>query len=56
MQRREFLKATGGAVFALASTGSVLSAKAPDADPKPNLLFVFSDQQSWDMLGCYGNE
>jgi len=23
---------------------------------RPNLLFVFSDQQSWDMLGCYGNE
>ncbi len=22
----------------------------------PNLLFVFSDQQSYDMLGCYGNE
>jgi len=22
---------------------------------QPNLLFVFSDQQSWDMLGCYGN-
>ncbi len=23
---------------------------------RPNLLFVFSDQQSWDMLGCAGNE
>ena len=23
---------------------------------RPNLVFVFSDQQSWDMLGCYGNE
>jgi arylsulfatase A-like enzyme len=22
---------------------------------KPNLLFVFSDQQTFDMLGCYGN-
>ena len=22
---------------------------------RPNLLFVFSDQQSYDMLGCYGN-
>ncbi len=22
---------------------------------RPNLVFVFSDQQSWDMLGCYGN-
>ncbi|UCC99483.1 MAG: sulfatase-like hydrolase/transferase [Phycisphaerales bacterium] len=25
------------------------------AGQKPNLLFVFSDQQSRDMLGCYGN-
>jgi len=23
---------------------------------QPNLLFVFSDQQSSDMLGCYGND
>ncbi len=23
--------------------------------PRPNLLFVFSDQQSFDMLGCNGN-
>jgi arylsulfatase A-like enzyme len=23
---------------------------------RPNLVFVFSDQQSFDMLGCYGNE
>jgi arylsulfatase A-like enzyme/lysophospholipase L1-like esterase len=23
---------------------------------QPNLVFVFSDQHSWDMLGCYGNQ
>ena len=23
---------------------------------QPNLVFVFSDQQSFDMLGCYGNK
>jgi len=23
---------------------------------KPNLIFIFSDQQSFDMLGCYGNK
>ena len=36
------------------------SAKAaPDkksSGTKPNLVFVFSDQQSFDMLGCYGNK
>ncbi|HBC88511.1 MAG TPA: arylsulfatase [Lentisphaeria bacterium] len=28
------------------------------ADPrkKPNIVFVFSDQQRWDTLGCYGQE
>lgn len=23
---------------------------------KPNIIFIFSDQQSYDMLGCYGNK
>lgn len=23
---------------------------------RPNLVFIFSDQQTFDMLGCYGNE
>ncbi len=33
------------------------AADASDASPKrPNLVFVFSDQHSWDMLGCYGNK
>jgi len=31
------------------------TAFAADAPQRPNLVFVFSDQQSWDMLGCCGN-
>lgn len=31
-------------------------AASPTAAKKPNLVFIFSDQQSWDMLGCYGNQ
>ncbi len=23
---------------------------------RPNIVFIFSDQQRWDTLGCYGNE
>jgi len=34
----------------LAAAGVPASAKT-----RPNLVFVFSDQQSSDMLGCYGN-
>ncbi len=32
-----------------------VSANQPSADQRPNLVFVMSDQHSWDMLGCYGN-
>lgn len=42
MTRRDFAKQS-----------AALAAMAPSR--KPNLLFVFSDQQSADMLGCYGN-
>lgn len=28
---------------------------APKSE-KPNLVFIFSDQQTFDMLGCYGNK
>lgn len=30
-------------------------ATTKQAQKKPNLVFVFTDQQSYDMLGCYGN-
>lgn len=43
IDRREFLGALGAAVPAKSAR-------------RPNLLFVMSDQQSSDMLGCYGNE
>jgi arylsulfatase A-like enzyme len=49
--RRQFL---AGAV---ASAGPLAAADNKRGAPprRPNLVFVFSDQQSWDMLGCYGN-
>ena len=34
----------------------VVAAPPPPARRKPNLLFIFSDQQSSDMPGCYGNQ
>jgi hypothetical protein len=54
--RREFLKisaatvATAPALNAGAFSFSLLNKK------KPNLLFIFTDQQSFDMLGCYSNQ
>ncbi|MBI4816832.1 MAG: sulfatase-like hydrolase/transferase [Deltaproteobacteria bacterium] len=60
LTRREALLA--GAAAAAGCATSPLVAPPPGgpapAAPKgaPNLLFVFSDQQSFDMLGCYGNQ
>lgn len=56
MQRREFIK-TAGAAVTIAAAAARLEAKdsAEVIRSKPNLLFVFSDQQSWDFCGCYGN-
>ena len=46
-----FLNATRGLAVV-----TMLTAAASSAAPKrPNLVFVFSDQKSSDMLGCYGN-
>lgn len=60
--RRDFLKITGlaaaGAILPLRRMAAAQAAPQPasPAKRKPNLVFVFSDQQSSDMLGCYGNK
>jgi hypothetical protein len=47
----------GWRVIVVAVFGAVaLSVSSTPAEsPRPNLVFVFTDQQSWDTLGCYGN-
>ena len=54
LSRRRFLETTGKglAAFSIAPLLPSFSSKRK----KPNLVFIFSDQQSRDMLGCYGNE
>jgi len=32
------------------------TAETNELSRQPNIVFMFSDQQSSDMLGCYGNE
>ncbi|MGD8777382.1 MAG: sulfatase-like hydrolase/transferase [Ignavibacteria bacterium] len=58
--RRQFCKLTGAT--ALSCMIPALGAKPNKAlldrivkKKKPNLLFVFSDQHSRDIMGCYGN-
>jgi uncharacterized sulfatase len=48
--RREFLKALGlGATWWLGG-----NALARRVNQRPNILFIFSDQQRWDTVDCYG--
>ncbi|MEI7900628.1 MAG: sulfatase-like hydrolase/transferase, partial [bacterium] len=54
MRRRDFLiRAGAGMALGVPVLGHCAAAKA--AAKRPNLVFVFSDQQSFDMLGCAGN-
>lgn len=59
--RRQFCRTTAAAVTGLALGQSACHLPEPAWSGKarcrpPNLLFVFSDQQARDMVGCYGNE
>ncbi|MEI6808393.1 MAG: sulfatase [bacterium] len=61
--RRDFLKQTGlaaaGVILSLRGRADAQTVPLPPVAAKgrmPNLVFVFSDQQSFDMLGCYGNK
>ena len=61
MKRRDFLIQAGvGLVLGLSvfgqGTGMVSQATEKPVAQRPNLVFVFSDQQSFDMLGCAGNK
>ncbi|MCK9617739.1 MAG: hypothetical protein M0R21_07865 [Lentimicrobiaceae bacterium] len=42
--------------IALALSGMMLFSCSVKKPEKPNLVFIFSDQQTFDMLGCYGNK
>lgn len=60
--RENILKSIGTASLFAASTmavgavGQTQAKNVRSSVKKPNLVFVFSDQQSYDMLGCYGNK
>jgi len=60
LTRRQFCKSAGVVISAAVAGSAALPGCGPLERQKsgkhPNLLFVFSDQQSRDMLGCYGNE
>jgi len=61
MKRREFLKNTatvaiGLSVIPNASCQNTLSRKSPASKRKPNVVFIITDDQSWDSLGYMGGD
>jgi len=40
----------------IALSGMFFFTSATKKAEKPNLVFIFSDQQTFDMVGCYGNK
>ena len=44
------------AALALAAFAWAIGNSATGGERAPNLVFVMSDQHSWDMLGCYGSK
>ncbi len=65
--RRGFLAGTAAGAALAGVTGWPANADAAELSgraahktggrmDKPNILFIFSDQQRWDTLGCYGQE
>ncbi|MCL5281156.1 MAG: sulfatase-like hydrolase/transferase [Planctomycetes bacterium] len=48
--RRDFLRALGLGTAQLVGGRALARRRAG----KPNILFLFSDQQRWDTVGCYG--
>ncbi|NOY80625.1 MAG: sulfatase [Kiritimatiellaeota bacterium] len=53
MKRREFLARAGLAGVGLALSPSVPA--GPGGTERPNLIFLLTDDQRWDMMGCAGN-
>jgi len=51
MKRRDFLKGSGFAAASLISGAALASSRK-----QPNIIYVYTDQQSAKMMGCAGNK
>jgi arylsulfatase A-like enzyme len=57
LNRRQFLSFTAGsaAAIVISSTGCNARLKRNPAAKRPNIIFIMSDDQRWDAMGCMGN-
>lgn len=56
--RRQFLKriCAGAAITSFAGISFAAGSKAGLQDKRPNIVFLYSDDQRYDTLGCMGNK
>lgn len=55
MERRKFLKSTGIALTSSALFGGLSGVSCSVQTKRPNIIFLLTDDQRWDALGCAGN-
>jgi len=55
LSRRRFLGLLGGAAAIGAMSGALRRAAAAPAGGKPNFVFIFTDDQGYADLGCFGS-
>ena len=56
MNRREFLKVSGLTAVGIGISELLGGRKLlADGDPRPNILFIMTDQQSFGAMSCTGN-
>ena len=56
VNRRHFLGSTSAALLGLSARQTVAQEVSTISDAPPNVLFINTDQQRVDTLGCYGND
>ncbi len=55
LDRRQFLSRMAGTAAAWPVVGGASTCAGQPKGQQPNILFIFSDQQRWDTIDCYGS-